>query len=158
MLRLFQRGNGVSREGLAPINATCDLSWSSLWFHLNGSASFPSPFNCQSYDLGSLEGVQLTFTDGSARDHAVFFTATTEASPDAIADGPVMGSAIGRIAPDGSVQWTPILDESGNRLVAKVEGLTFDSSDPNRAWISIDADDPQAPSELCEIKLSGNWG
>ena len=157
VLRLFQRGNGATRDGSLPINATCDISWSQLWSHLQGEARPVAPFNCKRYDLGSLDDVRLTFTDGSVRDHSVFFTATAEASPDTIADGPIMGSVLGRIEADGSARWTMILDEKGERLVAKVEGLTLDPLDPSRGWISLDADDPEAPSELCEIRLSGDW-
>ena len=157
VLRLFQRGNGALRDNCPPANATCDVSWSSLWSHLQGSSSLAKPFNCKRYDLGALDGVRLTFTDGSVRHHSLFFTASAEASPDAVADGPVVGSVLGRINADDSARWTLILDENGNRLAAKVEGLTLDSSDPNRGWISIDADDPSTPSELCEIRLSGDW-
>ncbi len=157
VLRLFQRGNGAPRADCPPVNATCDVVWSDLRSHLHDPSTLTKPFNFKRYDLGELEGVRLTFTDGSVRNHTVYFTATAEASPDAIADGPVMGSVIGRIGADVHARYALILDEHGNRLAAKVEGLTFDSSAPNRGWISIDADDPTAPSELCEIELSGDW-
>jgi hypothetical protein len=155
-LRLFQRGNGAPRENRLPVNATCDISWRALRSHLAQAGPIATATNCQRYDLGELDGVRLTFTDGSVRDRSVFFTATAEASPDAIADGPVMGSVLGLID-DERVRWAPILDEHGHRLAAKVEGLCLDPLDPSRAWISIDRDEPTAPSELCEVELSGDW-
>ena len=87
----------------------------------------------------------------------MFFTATAEESPDTIADGPVAGSVLGRIEHDGAARWALLQDIDGAPFRGKVEGLSLDAAAEDRAWILIDRDDPQVPSELCEIELRGDW-
>ncbi len=158
VLRLFQRGNGAVCNGRLPVNATCDIAWSALRTCLNDpTASPPAPQNIIQHDLGSLNGVNLSFTDATVRGGCVFFSATAEASPDAVCDGPVAGSVIGRFDASGVPRWTLLLDERGNRLCAKVEGILLDAAGENRGWIVIDQDDPSTPSEMCEIELKGPW-
>jgi hypothetical protein len=158
-LRLFQRGNGAAWRGQDPLNATCDISWRMLRGHLDDPESVtpPRPQNIIQYDLGMLGGVRLGFTDGALRNGAMFFTATAEASPDSVVDGPVTGSVLGRIDRDGTARWAVLQDSDGTRFPGKVEGLVLDSAVECRAWIVIDQDDPQVPSELCEIELRGGW-
>lgn len=158
-LRLFQRGNGAIRHGQAPWNATCDVSWRRLRRHLHDpdSVAPPAPQDIVQYDLGTLGGVRLTFTDGAARQGALFFTATAEASPDSIADGPVTGSVLGRLGGDRTV-WAVLENEDGTTFTGKVEGLVLDPAVAERAWVVVDRDDPTVPSELCEVQLVGDWG
>jgi hypothetical protein len=40
---------------------------------------------------------------------------------------------------------------------AKAEGLAFDPSRANHAWLAIDPDDVDTPARLYEIELSGPW-
>ena len=48
------------------MNATCDVSWKQLRAHLNDPAlPAPVPENVIQYELGTLEGVRLTFTDAA---------------------------------------------------------------------------------------------
>jgi hypothetical protein len=153
-LRLWQRGNGAACQGCGPVNAACDISWRMLRAHLNDPASPPpTPQNVTQYDLGRLDGVPLSFTDAAVRGHAIFFTATAEASPNTVEDGPVAGSVLGQIDAGGNATWTVLCDPHGGRLNGKVEGLCFDAEDANRAWILIDRDDPLAPAELCQVQL-----
>ena len=42
---------------------------------------------------------------------------------------------------------------SKDLLTAKAEGLVFDPKDPSRALLVVDCDDPDAPCELCELRL-----
>jgi hypothetical protein len=158
-LRLFQRGNGAVCQGQVPCNATCDVSWQRLSRHLRDPRSVapPAPQNIVQYDLGSLDGVRLTFTDGAARKGALFFTAAAEASPDAIADGPVAGSVLGRLGSEGAACWSVLENEDGTPYPGKAEGLVLDPSVLQRAWVVVDLDDPSVPSELCEIQLAGDW-
>lgn len=157
-LRLFQRGNGAPCQGRRPVNATCDVSWMSLRSHLDGNdGAVPDLKNIVQYDLGSIDGVRLSFTDVAVRSECVHFIATAEASPNTIDDGPVAGSAFGQIDADGSARWTHLLDEGGNLLRAKVEGLSLSQECPQRGWILTDLDDPRAPTELCELSLDGAW-
>ena len=82
--------------------------------------------------------------------------AAAEASPDAYRDGPVAGAAVGFI--DGrEARWTRLRDRTGRTLADKAEGLALDRRDPRRAWIVLDLDRPDAPSELVELELSGAW-
>lgn len=158
VLRLIQRGNGALRDGCPPVNATCDISWKLLRTHLSDpSAPPPLPENVVQYDLGLLSGVRLSFTDAALWRGAVYFSAAAEASDDAVCDGPVAGSVLGRIDTDGTPRWTMCLDSDGNRLSAKVEGIAFDTAAGERCWALIDHDDPAMPAELCEVVLEGLW-
>ncbi len=157
-LRLFQRSNGAPRNGVLPVNATCDISWPQLRAHLTDPlASAPTLRNVVQYDLGFLDGVPLSFTDAALRSRKVFFTAAAEASAGVIEDGPVMGSVLGCIDEDGTTRWAAIQDYEGRRLLDKVEGLSLDGADDNRGWIVIDNDNSSTPSDLCEVELQGDW-
>jgi hypothetical protein len=108
------------------------------------------------YDLGRLGAAKLGFTDAaSAPGGAVLYSASAEDSPDATADGDVVGSALGVIA-DG-VRWAPLLDADGAPFTGKVEGVALEPGDPGRAWVVVDSDDWRRPSELGEVELGGPW-
>jgi hypothetical protein len=158
-LWLFQRGNGAACREQVPLNATCNISWRRLREHLDDPASVPPPRlqNIIQYDLGLLDAVPLGFTDGASRNGTMFFTATAEASPNSVADGPVTGSVLGQIDGDGAARWAMLQNSDGTRFSGKVEGLVLDAAVDSRAWIVIDRDDPHVPSELCEIDLRGGW-
>jgi hypothetical protein len=160
-IRLFGRGNGSAGNGYLPLNATCDLEWKALWAYLHCSQlTPPSSSRVMQYDLGSIDEVQLGFTDATvASDEAntLLFSAAAEASPDATRDGIVRGSVLGVIDERGEARWTKLNDIHGNRLCAKVEGLQIIPEVPNRAWIVFDEDNPGEPSLLCEVELAGTW-
>jgi hypothetical protein len=158
-LRLFQRGNGAPRGDRVPVDATAELSWSGLCAYLAAPEHAPLPAlrEVVQYELGTLGGVRLSFTDAAALDGAVAFLAVAEASPDAVRDGPVSGVALGVLEPTGAARWAPLHGADGQGFTGKAEGLCFDASRPDRAWIVLDRDDPAAPAELCELELSGTW-
>src|SRR3546814_1770083 len=62
---LFQRGNAPARDGLQPVDATTEISWRSLAAHLAdpGNIAPPAIENVTRYELGTLDGVRLTFSD-----------------------------------------------------------------------------------------------
>jgi hypothetical protein len=64
-IRLFGRGNGQTRDGLLPLDATCDLAWPALATYLEAPLMSPSPApeGVTQYQLGSLGGVRLGFTN-----------------------------------------------------------------------------------------------
>ena len=156
-LRLFQRGNGAPHGSLRPVNATADLSWDSLLAYLQAPQT-PAPFaleNITPYNLGMIDGVPLTFTDAALVSSGVLFSAAAEASPDAIQDGPVAGSGLGIIGRDGAARWTLLLEEEDRPFIGKVEGVAVTAA--GNCYVVIDKDDPQIPSELCQVELLGSW-
>ena len=164
VLRLFGRGNGAAREGQVPVDATCDLDLASLLDFLDAAlAVAPAPTCIVRYDLGSIGGVRLGFTDaatkGEGSDAPVIYAAAAEASPDTIRDGTVAGSALGIIEShtgEGRARWTTLADEDG-ALPVKVEGVAVRTEHPHRVYVTVDPDDHARPSELCEVELLGAW-
>lgn len=158
-LRLFSRGNGSPMEALLPVNATCDISLGRLLSHLRDPERTPPPRPAAvvRYGLGTLDGIPLGFTDAIPWHGTVLYSAAAEASPDAVRDGPVAGSAIGLLRPDGTVRWAPLTGSSGEVLRVKAEGLVADPASARRLLVVLDADDPSASSELCTVELDGPW-
>ncbi|HET6231001.1 MAG TPA: hypothetical protein VFE05_13090 [Longimicrobiaceae bacterium] len=159
-VRLFNRGNGAPTASLLPVDATCDLDLAALLAYLGAPESSGPPriSRVVQYELGSIGGARLTFTDAVAAGSTVLFSAAAEESPDATRDGPVAGSALGVIGRDGVPRWTVVADADGRRFAGKIEGLVPAEDDPARLFVVLDLDDPAAPSELCEVELGGDWG
>jgi hypothetical protein len=154
-LRFFQRGNGRVLDGVAPVDATADVALSEVLRAIRGEPGEVTVERARAYELGAIDGVRLTFTDGwSAGDEPVWFLASAEGSPDVFHDGEVRGSALGWIARDGAARWCVIEDESGGPFRDKAEGLAFEPGRPDRAWIVVDKDDTTAPCELCELQVT----
>jgi hypothetical protein len=158
-LRLFGRGNGAARDGLEPINASCDLRWPELKAHLAApdAAPPPAPVNIVRYELGALDEVPLSFTDAALWRDATLYAATAEQSPNVVDDGPVSGSAIGVIEATGGTRWTALTEPSGAVFRGKVEGLLPSDERDDRLFVVVDADDPDAASLLCTVELRGSW-
>lgn len=157
VVRLFNRGNGAARDGHLPVDASCDLPLAALLAYLDDpSRPPPAVEGVVQHDLDALDALRLGFTDATAHGGAVYFSAAAEDSPDATRDGRVAGSVIG-VLDDAGGRWTLLLDAAGAPFDGKVEGIAFWRDRPDRLWAVIDADDPERPSELCEIELSGSW-
>lgn len=157
-VRFFNRGNGEPRDGLLPLNATCDVHWPELEAYLQAPDRLKPPElrRIVQYDLGSLDGVRLTFTDATAAYNGMLYVAAGEDSPDAVTDGKVSGSVIGVINESTRCHWTALRQSDGRLFDAKIEGIC--SGDPEgRVYVVVDADDPTRPSELCVVSLSGPW-
>jgi hypothetical protein len=143
-LRLFHRGAGGRPS------ATIDLPLRVL----NGAA--PQILAHCWYKLGEIAGITLGFTDASVIDETrVLYLAAAENSGDAIADGPVAGSAVGVIDANGA-RWTRLIEADGRPSLRKVEGLALDPGGLS-GWLLTDPDDPEIPAELCRLQLSGPW-
>jgi len=157
-LRLFGRGNGAAAGELRPVSATCDLSWTELLGHLRDPerAPVPTPYDVVRYELGTVDGIPLGFTDAAELGDAVLFSAAAEDSPDATRDGRVAGSAVGVVAADGRARWTALVEPDGRPFAGKVEGVLA-LPDEDRLLVVVDADDADAPSELCTVELHGDW-
>jgi hypothetical protein len=160
VLRFFARGNGAPRDGLHPVDATCEIPLDALLAYLHGGARTrpPSPAAVQQYDLGVLDDVVLGFTDATAMGVHTLYSAAAEASKDSISDGMVTGSAIGVIAPDGRTRYALLTDQTGRPLRDKVEGVVLSRTTTREAFVVVDPDDATRPSELCVVELSGPWG
>lgn len=150
-LRLFNRGNGTPPA----VDATADLSLRALLAHLRDPLAHaaPAPTHVVAHDLGSIDGTRLTFTDACATAAGTVFLAAAEASPNAIDDGEVKGTAVGLVRPNSSHVLVRLVDERGQPLTDKVEGIALDPSSPGTAYLVIDRDDPAAPAELLQVVL-----
>jgi hypothetical protein len=97
-------------------------------------------------DLGEQDAVPWTCTDLAVLDGGdLLACAVLEDTGDAYSDGPVHGSALVRLAPDGALRWHRPLD-----MASKVEGIAVDG---DVAWLVSDADDRTVPSRLLRASL-----
>ncbi len=157
-LRLFQRGNGEPRDGLQPVNATCDLHWATLWAYLQNPVEVPAPAptDIVQYELGNLQGVPLGFSDAELYEDVILFSASSEESVPEHGDGRVTGSTLG-VIDDCGARLGVLMEHDGKTFSGKVEGLHLSPGKPHLVYFIVDADDPDKPSELYEAELSGPW-
>ena len=149
---LCNRGNGEQRGDVQPVNAIIEFPANSLDVLLgNGAAPEFGPVT--QYDLGMLDDTPLTFTDALASDGSLLYVAAAEASPDTLHDGPVFGSAIGVIG--SQVRWTQLHTRDGV-FDGKVEGIAR-AREAGHVWCLVDRDDPLRATELCLVRLEGDW-
>lgn len=101
-------------------------------------------------DLGDRDGVPWSFTDAAAlEDGGLVFSAVAEDTDDTYRDGPCLGSAIGCLSREGTLEWLQRLD-----VHAKIEGI-----DVRRAGhllqlrMVTDADDAGVPGQLLEAQI-----
>jgi hypothetical protein len=157
-LRLFQRGNGAARDGLAPVNTIGDLALDAFLAWLDHDGPVPELIATRRIDLGAIDGAPLTFTDAVALDgQRVAFLACAEASPDTYRDGPVHGMHLGLLDADGTATTTPILEPDGAPTTLKLEGLEYLGRNPDGSLQFIaaaDPDDPDVPAVLASLR----WG
>jgi hypothetical protein len=167
-LRLFGRGNGATLGDVRPVNATCEIAWAALRAHIEAPNHVPPPmpFDVVQYELGTIGNSVLSFTDATAGwgsdgvARPVLYSAAAEASPDAVRDGDVVGSAIGVIEEldgDTSARWVELQDRDGARLTLKAEGIALARHAPDRLLVVVDVDAYDQPSELLEVQLEGPW-
>jgi hypothetical protein len=149
-LWLFHRGNTGPHDAgptVFRINFEAFRRW------LASEAALPDIDHVADFDLGTVDGVRLGFTDAVAVGARVFYLAAAERTANAIDDGPVLACHLGVIHGD-DVRATA-LEIDGQPV--KAEGLAFDPSNPSRGWVSIDPDDTEQPAKLYEIELVGPW-
>lgn len=136
-LWLLQRG---SRE--AGSNLVAELSLTEVMRSLREDLTIDAHEleRVRSYDLGDMDGVELTFSDATPiAEQLVVFTASAEAE-----DGAILGSVVGTLGLDGSVQRLRTIDRRW-----KVEGVhaAIDTGVLDFTFV-CDQDDPDAPSPL----------
>jgi hypothetical protein len=155
-IRLFERGNGAPHDGLNPVDAAGDVSWSALWAYLRDPSQQPPQVeNITQYRLGTLDGHPLNFSDAEAVGDTILYSASAEASGAAGKDGAIGGSVLGVINADG-VRWTRLTTEDSSDFKEKIEGLSISLNDRYHAYFVVD-DDKDEPSILFEVELSGPW-
>lgn len=156
-IRLLNRGNGSPQGGLLPVSAIADLSWDELSSYLYDPENKHPPqlHNIRRYDLGTLNRLNLTFTDATVTQQGILFSAAAEDSPDATSDGIVTGSALGIL--DHEPRWIELRTPDEALFMGKVEGICASREDEKRLFLVVDTDDPTLPCELCEVELSGPW-
>ena len=155
-LRLFERGNGAPHDGLEPVDATGDVSWSALWTYLQDPTQPPPQLeNIVQYQLGTLDGHPLNFSDAEAVGDVILYSASAEESGAAGKDGAIGGSVLGVINRDGA-RWTRLTTEDSSDFKEKVEGLSIGLDNRYQAYFVVD-DDKDEPSSLFEVELSGPW-
>ena len=145
-LRLLQRGN----KGDAG-SACISFDWNQMAPWLAGQQSLPPrPKSVQMIDLGDIGGVPLSLTDGTALAHGAWaFCAVAENTADSFNDGPCAGSAVGVVAPDGSVRVMHHLSDN-----PKVEGISAQAIKEELVLTLVtDADDPATASQLLRVRL-----
>jgi hypothetical protein len=155
-LLLFQRGNGAERAGHSPVNAVGRVSYRAFRAYLEANAQEEPPQieAVRQYELGEVSQVPYTFTDATvSAKGTILFLASAEDSSSAVSDGAVYGTLVGELRDEG-VRLTPLRDEDGKLAPLKAEGIAFDRGDPQRAYVVVDMDDPDLPSELLEVRLA----
>jgi hypothetical protein len=154
VLRWFHRG--LPSAGLPSGSVTVEVSQvvdATLGRAPAESVAVTSPLH---YELGEVAGVGLAVTDVvDLPDGAILASAVAEDSPNARDDGPVVGSALVRLAGDQVRDVTPLPTVGGS--VSKVEGLTAlpGSGEGLRLLAVVDADDPTEPSWALRLRVNG---
>lgn len=145
MLSLLQRGNAGSA-----INARIDLRWRDVqrWLTVGGSA--PAPVSITHFQLGAIDGVPLSFTDGAALTGGEWlYSAAAEDTSDTYSDGFCAGSVIGLVGADGTTRMVERLSPA-----CKVEGIAASAIGSTIDLLLVtDADDRNQPALLLSASL-----
>jgi hypothetical protein len=107
---------------------------------------------CEHYDLGTIEGVPLCFTDGAIlEDGSLVFAAVAEDTADSYHDGPCGGAAVGIIGSTGKLRALHSLERP-----YKIEGIHAERYGSRvKLWLVTDADDASVPAMLLTGLLPG---
>lgn len=141
-LHLLQRGNkGASGSACIRFDALQFQAWL-----LGERASAPSPEHTFQLDLGDVDGIPLTPTDGiSLPDGRWLISAAAENTDDSFTDGPCAGSALAVLNAKGQVLSLRLLEGA-----PKVEGIAW-IEQTGEVLMVTDADDPELASQLLSV-------
>jgi len=145
-LLLLQRGNLAD-----PHSACIRYDWNQIAPWLAGlQPQPPAAKSVQRMDLGHVDGVPLTLTDGTPLHGGAWaFAAVAESTDDSYADGACVASAVGIVLPDGQVRQVHLLHGA-----PKVEGLAVLSDGSDWVFTMVtDPDDPQQAAQLLQLRL-----
>ena len=145
-IHLLQRGN----KGRG-VNAVASSDLASLLNSLDDD-SLPAPgsLRIHQFDLGSIQGVPLCFSDASPLASGEWlFTAVAEDTANSRDDGAFVGAAIGLASGDHQLRWVRTVTPS-----FKIEGIEViqDGAEP-KILVVTDADDPLVPAMLLSASL-----
>lgn len=147
-LRLLQRGSKHHGQ-----NAWIDLSLPAVLQALATADTVNDALlvGTQTFDLGSIDGIPLGFTDGAALpDAALIFTAVAEDAENSYEDGPCAGAAVGIADHDGRLRLLERLDAN-----YKVEGIDARvAGEAIELLLVTDSDDERIPACLLSAALS----
>lgn len=152
-LRWFQRGH--PRSGVPSASIDVDLPGLLAVFDGDGDPDGIAVGRVRHYHLGKLDGMPLAITDAvRLPDDALCVSATAEDAPDAVADGPITGSALAIIDPDGTVRAVAPIRQA--LTTCKVEGLAVVdvTASGARLLAVVDQDDPEQPSTVAHLDVS----
>jgi hypothetical protein len=147
-LWLLHRGNRGSMT-----NVVAELSLEHVMHSITGDRTIEvhELAAIRAYDLGSLDGVELTFSDATPLgDTILAFTASAEAQPETSDhDAPIRGSVVGTIDLEGHVQRLRTIDRR-----YKVEGIhaSIDTGVMDFVFV-CDQDDPETASPLLSAAM-----
>ena len=142
-LVLLQRGNRSDRRNALVFIAKDDLqrALASLHFAVTRAPRIVD------LDIGGHGDIPWSCTDLALLDDGdLLASAVLEDTRDAYEDGACLGSALVRMAPDGTPRWHRQLDTN-----LKVEGVAVDGE---TVWLVSDADDRAVPSQLLRATLA----
>ncbi|MEU4619549.1 hypothetical protein AB0G04_06170 [Actinoplanes sp. NPDC023801] len=148
-LRWFQRGNPAAG---AP-TASVDIDAAALLAAVRGEKT-PDDIgiaDVRRYDLGTVGGVGLAVTDAvPIGDGRVLVSVAAEDTPNAVDDGPVVGSGVALLGADGEPPVFAALPTGD-----KVEGLAVRevTADGVRLLAVVDADDHETPSVRLGLRV-----
>jgi hypothetical protein len=152
VVRWFSRGNLATGTP----SASVDLPLAALVDAVLGrapAAAVPVE-HPRRYDLGAVGGVGLAVTDAVALpDGRVVLSAAAEDTPNAVDDGPVVGTALVLVDDETVVAVAAVPEVGGS--VHKVEGLALRVVEgPSVHLLAVvDDDDPDAPSAELDLRL-----
>lgn len=145
-LVLLHRGNqGDARS------ACIRFDWNLIAPWLSGlQPQPPAAKNIQIIQIGSVEGVPLSLTDGVPLPHGEWmFSAVAEDTADSVADGACVASALGVVTAEGQVRCCVTLQGA-----PKVEGIAVQTEgDGWRVTMVTDPDDPTVASQCLSVHL-----
>ena len=144
-LCLLQRGNSGSG-----VNACIRFGLDAFFAWLHERAPPPGAGSIARFELGSIDGIPLGFTDGtSLQDGGWLFSAAAEDTLDPYLDGRCAGSIVGVVDAAGIVRRTERLSGTlkVEGIAASAEGLAL------KLLMVTDADNRQSPAMLLSATL-----
>lgn len=139
---LFQRGN--SKKGK---NGIFEMSLTA-WNNGMKKAEWDGKLKFESVKMGTLSGVDLTFTDAALTKYGLLVLASAEDTESTFADGQVYGSVLARIVGNKAevlAKFDPITKLEGLTAEETAEGLIL--------WLVDDADSHEQPGKLYKVTV-----